>query len=131
MAPNAAPFTDGALTGVTIPVLVYAADNDDLTQVRYHAERLAKGLPRAECVLVKCAGHFSFVAPFPTVLKIIAGEGARDPAGFDRDALHEVLNREIVAFFNRTLQPVAGKHTVEAQRSCLARVEEDRPERRR
>jgi predicted dienelactone hydrolase len=132
MAPNAAPFTDGALTGVTIPVLVYAAENDDLTQVRYHAERLAKGLPQAECVLVKGAGHFSFVAQFPTVLKIIAGEGARDPEGFDRDALHEVLNREIVAFFNRTLQPVAEKQTGGAQPpSCLARVEEARPERRR
>jgi predicted dienelactone hydrolase len=105
MAPNAAPFTDDALAKVTIPALVYAAENDDLTLVRYHAERLAKALPRAECVLVKGAGHFSFIASFPTALKIVAGEGARDPDGFDRDAFHEVLNREIVEFFNRTLRP--------------------------
>ena len=124
MAPNAAPFTDEALAKVTVPVLVYAAENDDLTQVRYHAERLARGLPQAECVLVKGAGHFSFVARFPTVLKIIAGEGARDPDGFDRDALHEVMNREIVGFFNRTLRPVGGKHTTAAQPpSCRPRVE--------
>src|SRR5262249_27219366 len=74
MAPNAAPFTDDALAKVTLPVLVYAAEKDDLTLVQYHAERLAKALPRAECVLVKGAGHFSFIASFPAVLKIIAGE---------------------------------------------------------
>jgi predicted dienelactone hydrolase len=105
MAPNAAPFTDDALAKVTVPVLVYAAENDDLTRVRYHAERLATALPQTKCVLVKGAGHFSFVASFPAALKIVAGEGARDSDGFDRDALHDVMNREIVGFFNRTLQP--------------------------
>src|SRR6266446_3673277 len=59
MAPNAAPFTDAALAKVAVPVLVYAAENDDLTRVQYHGERLAKTLPQAECVLVKGAGHFS------------------------------------------------------------------------
>jgi len=104
MAPNAAPFTDDALAKVAVSVLVYAAENDDLTRVRYHAERLARALPHAECILVKGAGHFSFVASFPPALKIVAGEGARDPDGFDRDAFHEVMNREIVEFFNRTLR---------------------------
>jgi len=105
MAPNAAPFTDAALAKVAVPVLVYAAENDDLTRVQYHGERLAKALPHAECVLVKGAGHFSFVTSFPMALKIVAGQAARDPDGFDRDALHEVMNREIVGFFNRTLRP--------------------------
>jgi predicted dienelactone hydrolase len=105
MAPNAARFTDDALAKIAVPVLVYGAEKDDLTQVRYHAERLARALPHAECVVVKGAGHFSFVAGFPTALRIIAGEGARDPDGFDRDAFHEVMNREIVAFFDRTLRP--------------------------
>jgi predicted dienelactone hydrolase len=105
MAPNAAPFTDDALAKVTVPVLVYAAEKDDLTRVRYHAERLARAVPQAECVVVKGAGHFSFIASFPMALRIVAGEGARDPDGFDRDAFHEVMNREIVGFFNRTLLP--------------------------
>jgi predicted dienelactone hydrolase len=124
MAPNAAPFTDDALAKVTVPVLVYAAENDDLTQVRYHAERLARWLPQVECVLVKGAGHFAFVARFPTALKIIAGEGARDPDGFDRDAFHEVMNREVVGFFNRTLPPAGEQQTTGAQpSSCRSRVE--------
>ena len=38
------------------------------------------------------------------MLKIVVGEAARDPDGFDRDAFHEVMNREVIAFFNRTLR---------------------------
>ena len=102
MAPNTAPFTDDALARVAVPVRVYGAERDDLTLVRYHAQRLAKVLPpRTEYVLVTRAGHFSFVARFPGVLKLVAGEAARDPEGFDRDAMHEVMNREIVEFFDR------------------------------
>ena len=122
MAPNAARFTDDALAKVTVPVLVYAAEKDDLTRVRYHADRLARALPQAECVLVKGAGHFSFVASFPTALKIVAGEGARDPVGFDRDALHDVMNREIVGFFDRTLRPAGDTLTKGTQPpSCRSR----------
>jgi len=83
---------------------VYGAERDDLTLVRYHAERLAKALPpQTEYVLVKQAGHFSFIASFPGVLKLLAGEAAQDPEGFDRDAMHEVMNPEIVGFFDRKL----------------------------
>jgi predicted dienelactone hydrolase len=106
MAPNAVPFTDEALARVAVPVRVYGAERDDLTLVRYHAERLAKALsPQAEYVLVKRAGHFSFVASFPGLLKLVAGEAAQDPEGFDRDAMHEVMNAEIVGFFDRKLSP--------------------------
>ena len=104
MAPNAAPFTDDALARVAVPVRVYGAERDDLTLVRYHAERLAKVLPaQTEYVLVKRAGHFAFVSGFPGVLKLVAGEAAQDPEGFDRDAMHEMMNSEIAGFFDRKL----------------------------
>jgi predicted dienelactone hydrolase len=106
MAPNTAPFTDDALAQLAVPVRVYGAERDDLTLVRYHAGRLAKALPsRAEYVVVQRAGHFSFVASFPWVLKLVAGEAARDPEGFDRDAMHATINSEIVDFFDRKLPP--------------------------
>jgi predicted dienelactone hydrolase len=122
MAPNAARFTDEALAKVTVPVLVYAAEKDDLTLVRYHAERLARAAPQAECILVEGAGHFSFIASFPSALKFLAGQAARDPDGFNRDALHEVMNREIVAFFRGTLRP-AGRVLTSAPgpRTCRPR----------
>ena len=122
LAPNAVRFTDDALARVTVPALVYAAEKDDLTRLQYHGERLARALPRVECVLVKGAGHFSFLTSFPAVLKIVAGEGARDPSGFDRDAFHQVLNREIVGFFDRTLRPGGAPLSRNAQpRSCRSR----------
>lgn len=103
MAPNALPFTDDTLTRLTVPVRIYGAEHDDLTLVRYRAERLAKTLPRREYVLVRGAGHFSFIARYPWALTFVAGEGARDPKSFDRDALHATMNPEIVDFFDRAL----------------------------
>lgn len=47
---------------------------------------------------------------FPRALKIVAGESARDPEGFDRDAMHEVMNPEVVSFFDRKLR--AGESTL-------------------
>jgi len=122
MAPNVVRFTDEALAKISVPVLVYAAEKDDLTLVRYHAERLARAVPQSECILVEGAGHFSFVASFPSALKILAGGAARDPAEFDRDALHQRMNREIVAFFNRTFRPAEHALTnATASRSCRPR----------
>jgi hypothetical protein len=55
-------------------------------------------------------------------LKIIAGEGARDPDGFDREALHEATNREIIGFFNHTLRPADAPPAKSAQpASCRSR----------
>jgi predicted dienelactone hydrolase len=103
MAPNAVRFTDEALARVTVPVLVYAGEKDDLTRLPYHGERLSRVLPRVDCVVVNGADHFSFLASFPAALRLVGIQGTRDPDGFDRDAFHEGLNREIVAFFDRTL----------------------------
>jgi len=104
LAPHGALFTDEALSNLVVPVRIYGAERDDLTPVKYHAERLAKALAaKAEYVLIKGAGHFSFIASFPDALRSSAGEVGQDPQGFDRNAMHETLNLEIVAFFNRTL----------------------------
>jgi predicted dienelactone hydrolase len=105
LAPNGVPFTDETLARVSVPVLLYGAERDDLTPVPYHAARLAKALPPdTEYVVVKGAGHFSFVTPFPGALALLAGEAARDPAGFDREAMHATMNREIAGFFDRKLR---------------------------
>src|SRR5713101_4410678 len=99
-------LTDDALARVDVPVRVYGAERDDLTLVRYHAERLARALPpQTEYLLIKGAGHFSFIASFPWALRIVVGEAARDPEGFDRNAMHALMNPEIVRFFNRKLPP--------------------------
>ncbi|HET7344122.1 MAG TPA: alpha/beta hydrolase [Methylomirabilota bacterium] len=106
MAPNAVAFPDEALARVAVPVRLYGAGRDTLTLVRYHAARLAGALPPGtEYVLLERAGHFSFITRFPWTLGWLVGDAARDPAGLDRDALHAVINLEIVDFFDRTLRP--------------------------
>jgi predicted dienelactone hydrolase len=103
LAPHAALFTDEALSNVGVPVRIYGAERDDLTPVQYHAERVAKVLgAKAEYVLIKGAGHFSFIAGVPDPSKNSAGQ--HDANGFDRTAMQETLNVEITAFFNRTLK---------------------------
>jgi len=110
MAPKGALFTDEALSRLAVPVRIYGAEHDDLTPVRYHAERLARALPsQATYVLIKGAGHFSFIAGFPTVLRIWVGEAGQDPEGFDRDAMHETLNRDITAFLDEKLRSIENK----------------------
>jgi predicted dienelactone hydrolase len=105
MAPHAALFADEALANLAVPVRIYGAERDDLTPVQYHAERLAKVLAaKAEYVLIKGARHFSFIASFPDALRNSVGEAGQDPNGFDRNAMHETMNPEIIAFFNRTLK---------------------------
>jgi predicted dienelactone hydrolase len=105
LAPVGALFTDDALSNLAVPIRIYGAEHDDLTPVQYHAGRLAKALARkADYVLIKGAGHFSFIASFPDALRNSAGEAGQDPKGFDRNAMHETMNPEVVAFFNRTLK---------------------------
>lgn len=113
MAPHGALFTDEALGKVVVPTRIYGAEHDALTPVRYHAERLAMALSnQATYVLVKGANHFSFIASFPTTLRMRVGEAARDPKGFDRDAMHETLNRDIVAFFDQKLRSIEKKPNI-------------------
>jgi predicted dienelactone hydrolase len=112
MAPNAAPFPDDALARMAVPARVYGAERDDLTLPRHHATRLARLLPpQTEYILVGGAGHFSFMTSFPWALKIAAGEAARDPEGFDRDAMHVAMNRDILDFFDRKLGGTPGSVT--------------------
>lgn len=102
LAPHGALFTDEALSNVVVPVRIYGAERDDLTPVQYHAERLAKVLAaKAEYVVIKGAGHFSFIAS--DALSNTAREAGQNAEGFDRNAMHATVNFEIVVFFNRTL----------------------------
>ena len=56
-----------------------------------------------------------------TVGARLAARGYR----FDRDAFHEVMNREIVEFFNRTLRP-AGNTPIRGAQPSSCRSRESR-----
>jgi hypothetical protein len=71
-------------------------------QVRSFLE-VAKTNPLIDFKLVKDAGHFSFLSPFPAIIKDKVGLAARDPEGFDRENFHNRLQTEIHAFLNNKL----------------------------
>jgi len=88
------------------PALVFQipdyASNASLTRFPLSAFRFPDTLSTLSRFLH--ALSFSFIAGFPDKLRKSAGEAGQDPKGFDRNAMHETLNPEIVAFFNRTLK---------------------------
>jgi predicted dienelactone hydrolase len=107
MAPMGVVFTESSLAGIDIPTSVYAAERDRWLVPRFHAEWIAKNVPRAEFHPVANAWHFAFMdrprVPTPT----LDGDAAADPPGFDRAAFLAQLRREILVFFDSAL--VAGQ----------------------
>ncbi|MBS0529893.1 MAG: dienelactone hydrolase [Proteobacteria bacterium] len=100
MAPMGVVFTAASLAAIDIPVSIYAAAQDRWLVPRFHAEWIAKNVPRAEFHSVANAWHFAFMdrpsAPIPT----LDGDAAADPPGFDRAAFLAQLRGEVSAFFD-------------------------------
>ena len=104
MAPPGILLDPISLAKVGVPVRLYAAELDAVVPGRYHAEPLRQTIqPAPEFVLVRGAGHYAFVEPFPDAVKQQAGEGATDPPGFDRAIFQEKLRHEIAEFLDRVL----------------------------
>src|SRR5262252_2481788 len=105
MAPPGIFLDPVSLATVGVPVRIYAAELDAVVPPRYHAEPLRGTIkPTPEFVLVRGAGHYSFVEPFPEAVKRQVGEAATDPPGFDRAVFQGKLRLELVEFLDRALR---------------------------
>jgi len=105
MAPPGILLDPVSLATVGVPVRVYAAELDAVVPGRYHTEPLRQTIkPPPEFVLVRGAGHYSFVEPFPEAVKQQVGEAATDPPGFDRAVFQEQLRLESAEFLDRVLR---------------------------
>lgn len=93
-----------SLSKVMIPVRIYRAEKDTVLRFPYHAESIRQNLPMdPEYRVVKNAGHYSFISPFPENAKKTVGKVARDPDGFNREEFHSKMNQEIYEFISRSL----------------------------
>jgi len=93
-----------ALSKVQVPVLLLSAGTDPTAIAQ--AKIIQKGLSEPEKLnarIVENASHYSFLSPFPIALRSRVGPAGRDPEGFDREAFHEELNREVASFLSGTL----------------------------
>ena len=95
----------GALREVRIPVLLLTAERDEFTP-DFHAQIVLNGVADRRQVthrVIKNAGHYSFLSPFPLARVSPAFPPSQDPPGFDRARFNDELNADVAAFLRREL----------------------------
>ena len=96
---------EDSLKNVDIPVLNIHAEKDDYiskTQTELFFNQTREN-PLFQNKIVRNAGHFSFLSPFPELIKNKVGIAAKDPEGFDREKFHIDLSKDILNFLNEKL----------------------------
>lgn len=94
-------FPPAGLSQVRVPVQVWYGTADTTVPFATNAQLVLAGLgSRAEAHAVPGATHFSFLAPCGLLKPAMF---CKDPAGFDRVAMHRAMNAEMVAFFDKNL----------------------------
>lgn len=91
---------EGALDEVNLPILMMTGKKDEITS-SFHAEFLLKGVKSPEKIehkIIGNAGHFSFLSPFPVVMKNPSFPPSQDPEGFNRELFHQELESRILNF---------------------------------
>ena len=106
LAPVGVLFKDKkSLSKVKVPIRIYRAESDEVLRYPYHTESIKQKLTIIPgYIIVKNAGHYSFLSPFPDTMKNEIGAPAEDPEGFDRMNFHKSMNQEIVDFIFKSLQ---------------------------
>jgi predicted dienelactone hydrolase len=101
LAPASVWFmAQGALSGVNVPILMLIGEKDEYTP-SFHAQIILEGVPdktKLQYRVIKNAGHFSFLSPFPESMTNVAFPPSQDPCGFNRVSFHNELNAEVLEF---------------------------------
>lgn len=85
-----------------MPVQLWVGGRDDVVP---DAPTVRGLLPRPpDYHPVVNAGHFAFLAPCSEILLSAAAEICSDPKGFDRAAFPRAFQRQVIAFYRRSLQ---------------------------
>ncbi|MCP3104696.1 dienelactone hydrolase family protein [Myxococcus sp. K15C18031901] len=104
MAPVGIPFDARGLRDVTVPVRLYAAEEDVVLPISSNAVNVRDSLPRPpEYTTLPRAGHYVFLAPCREKMVAVVPELCVDPTGVDRVKLHQQLADDAERFFRRTL----------------------------
>lgn len=94
-------FAPSGMSGVKVPVQLWAGSEDKTVPVATNAGLLAKlSGRRADVHVVPGASHFSFLMPCGL---LGPRELCQDPEGFDRVSFHRQFNSEVVRFFQAQL----------------------------
>lgn len=97
-------FGRPGLANVRVPLQLWRASDDQILPNPFYAEAVRQALPTPpEFHLVENAGHFEFLPPCPEQMARNAPQVCKNRPGFDRGAFHDAFNRDVTAFFQRTL----------------------------
>lgn len=97
-------FTREGLSRLTQPVQLWRGESDRVLPSPFYAEPVRDALPRPpEYRSVPGADHFDFLPPCSARLAALAPAICTPTPGFDRAAFQDRFNREVAAFFRRTL----------------------------
>ncbi len=101
-------FDAAGLASVQVPVQLWASEQGGDGVQLSDVEAIRTALSQApEYHVAEGAGHFAYLAPCPPELAASARSICEDPAGFDRAAWHEKMNKAVVRFLRNSLQPAA------------------------
>lgn len=98
-------FDKAGLSKVRQPVQLWRAADDQVLPHPWYAEAVRLALPRPpQMHVVKGAGHYDFIPPCSAALAKAVPAICASAPGFDRARFHARFNREVTAFFARTLR---------------------------
>jgi predicted dienelactone hydrolase len=121
LAPAAAWFlANGALEGVSVPILMMTGEKDDLEiagnkmlpdgRVVFipwgHSEVIKRRISTPGLIehrIIPNAGHYSFMSPYPVAMRTPTIPPSQDPIGFDRVSFYEQLCADVLAFLRKNL----------------------------
>ena len=105
LAPLSLMFGHDDLAAVTIPVMLYTGDRDQVLDPSRNAGHLLRRLPNPpEYHVLQGAGHFVFMTPCSADEDAETPELCEDAIGVDRQAIHRSLNGEAARFFASQLR---------------------------
>jgi predicted dienelactone hydrolase len=105
LAPVLGPgMSTKSLRAIAVPVLLVAAQKDELVPFAQNADRYRRLIPRARLTTIAGAGHFVFMPVCTAPGRLIAANVCvdRNP-DVDRSAVHARTAAEVIAFFDRAL----------------------------
>jgi predicted dienelactone hydrolase len=95
-------FQGPELVAVTLPVLIFRPSQSELPG-EANAFGLKAALPYPPEFQNIPGRHFVFTDVCPPALKSDSPEVCQDPPGADRSAVHDVIENQIIAFFNKNM----------------------------
>lgn len=97
-------FTDESLTGITLPVQLWQAADDQILPSPWNAEPVRDRLGGSvDYHRVENAGHYDFLTPCAPEMRAAMPELCTSARGFDRAAFKVAFNAEVVRFFRQAL----------------------------